>query len=138
MRVSLSQKYLLGNIVIILIVVFIPLIFQIFNVNIEYGRIIAVIIAVITGFGFGILFSRSFTGELKRLSNVTVGISQGDLTEVPSAERKKFDDEVDDLKFSIVQMANSIRTLLEHLQNTSEKVSTLAQSLSIAAQQFCL
>lgn len=136
MRVSLSQKYLLGNIVIIVIVVFIPLIFQLFNVNIEYGRIIAVIIAVLSGFGFGILFSKSFTADIKRLSNLTVNISQGDLTEIPSAERKKFDDEVDDLKFSIVQMTNSIRTLLEHLQNTSEKVSTLAQSLSITAQEI--
>lgn len=136
MRVSLSQKYLIGNIIIILIVVFIPLIFQIFNVNIEYARIIAIIIAVLCGFGFGILFSKSFTGELKRLSNVTVSIGQGDLTEIPTAERKKFDDEVDDLKFSIVQMSNSIRTLLEHLQNTSEKVSTLAQSLSITAQEI--
>lgn len=135
MRVSLSQKYLIGNIIIILIVVFIPLVFQLFNVNIEYGRILAILIAVLCGFGFGILFSKTFTNELKRLSNVTMGISQGDLTIVPDAQRKKFDDEVDDLKFSIIQMTNSIRTLLEHLQNTAEKLSTSAQSLSLTAQE---
>lgn len=136
MRVSLSQKYLIGNIIIIIIVVFTPILFQIFNINIEFGRILAILIAIGTGLGLGVVFSRHFTSELRKLSKITESISQGDLSVSPSAERKKFDDEVDDLNFSISQMSNGIRTLLEHIQNTSEKVSTLAQSLSITAQEI--
>lgn len=136
MKVSLSQKYLLGNMIIILLVVCIPLLFQLFNINIEYGRIIGVLLAVGVGLGLGFLFSKTFTNELVKLSKVSESISQGNLTVNVDINRKRFEDEVDDLKFSVSQMSNSIRTLLEHIKNTSEKVSNLAQSLSLTAQEI--
>ncbi len=136
MRVNLSQKYLLGNIFIVFLVVFIPFIFQIFDVNIENARAWALIIAIIVGIGLALLFSRKFTAELRKLAKLTENISQGDLSEMPQSERKKFDDEVDDLNFSISQMTNSIRSLLEHIKNASEKVANLAQVLSVTAQEI--
>lgn len=136
MKVSLSQKYLLGNMIIILIVVCIPPFFQLFDINIEYGRIIGVLIAVFVGIFLGILFSKSFTNELVKLSKVSESISEGDLTINIDMDKKRFEDEIDDLKFSISKMSNSIRLLLEHIKNTSEKVSNLAQSLSITAQEI--
>ncbi len=136
MRVNLSQKYLLGNIFIVFLVVFIPLIFQFFDVNIENARTWALLIAIVVGVGLALLFSRKFTAELRKLAKLTENISQGDLSETPQSERKKFDDEIDDLNFSISQMTNSIRSLLEHIRNASEKVANLAQVLSVTAQEI--
>ncbi len=96
------------------------------------STVIFVVLAAAIAFGIGILISNSMSRTISRIIKASGQAASGDLTVTLQSRRN---DELGTLTRSISSMIKSMRTLIEHTMNVSDKVSKSAITVSSTSKQ---
>ncbi len=94
---------------------------------------IAMVIAVLLSFIFGLLFSRSISNPLQRVVRLVDKVSKGDLTDTVEVTAK---DEIGQLTESTNEMILSLRGIVGGVATTAEGVSAAAQQISASTEEI--
>ena len=133
MHISIGYKFIMGFIVVVAAVAFVPKGVAMLGYSPEITSILTYVVAMTLGLILGWLFSRSFTRNITMLRTSTEAISNGDLTCSLDIKESRFPDETHDMALSISTMLKSLQTLVRHIRETSEKVAESANTLSSSA-----
>ena len=136
MRVPIGYKFILGFVVVVGVVAFVADLIDFLRYSPEMTTVLTYVVALTVGLVLGWLFSRSFTRNISLLTSSAEAISQGDLTNEVRLCASRFPDETQDMAASINLMAESLRGLVRHIKETSEKVSESARTLSSSALEI--
>lgn len=136
MRVEIGQKFILGFIVVIALVVVVP--YGVSHLDLpEWARgIIPPLAAIAVGLSIGSLFSKGLTRSMGVLVRATQGIAEGDLRRGVELGRRPVSDEFDDLAGSVNGMLGNLRQMTAHIQQTASDVAASAQNLSATAEEI--
>jgi methyl-accepting chemotaxis protein len=130
---ALSQKFVLGSLVVAGVAVGFPLAVE--QIGIPVERWVTPFVALGVGGGLGFVLSRAFTRSFGRLRIATERIRQGDLTTQLGVDTgPRFPDETSELASSVKGMLDSLRELVGHVQRTADRVSGAAVELARSAQ----
>jgi methyl-accepting chemotaxis protein len=133
-RVALTHKFVLGALFVSLVVSGLPGVFD------RFGVVVAPwappFVALGVGGALGFFLSRALSHSFARLGLATEAIGRGDLTPlaaptVPPA----FPDETWEMACGIRRMVESLRELVEGVQNAAARVSGASIALSESAQR---
>lgn len=94
--------------------------------------IIALICAIVAS-AIAFFFSRSITNPLKKLSGIVQAISSGDLTTEVVVSKSR--DEIGLLSMNFSSMLNSLRTLVVHAKEVSERVDSSSEEMMISSKE---
>jgi len=129
-RTPLGYKFILGFIAVVAVEAFAPSFVALLGYSAEETRLLSVVIALTVGLVMGWFFSRKFSQNISRLSEATREVSQGDLScdiELPAT---RVPDETHELAAAVNQMVHSLRELVGHIRNGSQKLSTAAREIN--------
>jgi len=133
MHVPIGYKFILGFVVVVATVAFVPQGVELLGYGKELTQILTYCIAMTIGLILGWLFSRGFSRNISRLTASAEAISNGNLTRDLVIPPSRFPDETHELAESINRMMDNLRDLVKHIQETSGKVSESARTLSSSA-----
>lgn len=133
MRVPIGYKFILGFVVVVAAVAFVPALIARLGYSPEITNILTYLVALTVGLILGWLFSRGFTRTIGVLTGSTEAISGGDLTRGVSLPSSHFPDETAELGESINRVVESLRELVGHIRGAAEKVAASARTLSNSA-----
>jgi methyl-accepting chemotaxis protein len=133
MRVPLGYKFILGSLVVVAAVAFVPAAIAHLGYAPEITNILTYVVALTVGLVLGWLFSRRFSDKIGLLTASADAISRGDLTRDVPESSVRFPDETAELTQSLNRMLASLRELVGHIRQTSEKVAGSARTLSGSA-----
>jgi len=136
MHIPIGYKFILGFMVVVAAVAFVPEGVGRLNYSPEITNILTYVVAMTIGLILGWIFSKSFTRNISLLTRATDDISQGDLTKNIVSRNSSFPDETHDMIVSINQMADNLRILVKHIRETSENVSESSRTLSSSAMEI--
>ena len=136
MFVPIGYKFILGFVIVVAVVAFLPDVVARFHFAPEMTTILSYTVAMTVGMILGWLFSRSFTRNISLLTESAEAISAGDLTREASVGESRFPDEIDTIAEAINRMGENLRELVRHIRNTSERVSASAATLSSSALEI--
>ncbi len=128
MRVALSHKLVLRSLGVAGVVLAFP--WMVERTDIAIAPWATAFVALGVGGLLGFFMSREIGHKFQLLRAATERISCGDLTVRLDVTPGRMPDETDDLARSIQGMLHSLRELVEHVQQTSGRVSAAAQDLS--------
>ncbi len=131
MRLDLSNKFVLGFVVVATVAAGLPAILEAYGAP-AWGSFF---VALGVGAGIGSLYSRQITTNLGWLRNCTEAISRGDLTTEVTVRSGRFPDETVDLARSVAAMLESLRELVERLQRAADEVAHTSRDLSESSRQ---
>jgi methyl-accepting chemotaxis protein len=132
-RITLSQKFVVGSLVVAAVAVSFPLVVA--QVGIPVAHWVTPFVVLGMGGGLGFFLSRTLARSFATLRNATERISQGDLTTQISVDPAlRFPDETSELAHSVCGMLASLRELVGHVQRTADRVSNAAGELARSAQ----
>lgn len=133
MRIALSQKFVLGSLVVAGVAAAFPLVVS--HAGIAVAPWVTPFVALGAGGVLGFFLSRTLARSFAALRDATERISRGDLTTqigVDSAPR--FPDETSELASTVQAMLASLRELVGHVQRTADRLSGAAGDLARSAQ----
>lgn len=133
MRVPIGYKFIMGFVVVVGAVAFVPKGVMLLGYEQEMTNLLTYVIAMTLGLILGWIFSKSFTRNISRLTASADAISRGDLTKDLYIPPSHFPDETHELAISINRMLESLRELVRRVKETSAKVSESARTLSSTA-----
>jgi methyl-accepting chemotaxis protein len=136
MRIPIGYKFILGFIVVVAAVAFVPEVVRGLGYAPELTNILTYAVAMTIGLILGWIFSKSFTRNISRLTASSEAVSQGDLTNDIVVKGSRFPDETQELATSINRMVESLRVLVRHIRGTSARVSESASTLSSTALEI--
>jgi methyl-accepting chemotaxis protein len=136
MRVPLGYKFILGFMVVVAAVAFVPGAVKFLGYSQEMTSLLTFVVAITIGLILGAILSRTLSRRIGVLTEAAEAISQGDLTREAPPSNSRFSDETDDLALSINRMVESLRGLVGHIREASGKVSTSAKTLSGTALEI--
>jgi len=136
MRVELSNKFIIGFIIVVVSGVLVNLAIPYLQVEPWLQQPLTIGCALVVGLIIGALFSRAFTANIRKLTAAGDRISQGDLSENIALKDSSFPDETADLADSMNQLQESLRTLVGDVRNIAFKVASSAQNLSGTSQEM--
>lgn len=135
MRIPLGYKFILGFVVVVAVVAFVPAVIARLGYAPEITQILTYVVAMAAGLILGWFFSRGFTRNISRLTDSAEAISRGDLSRNVSLAESRFPDETADLADSINLMVDSLRELVGHIRGTAARVTASAKTLSGSATE---
>ena len=135
-RIPLGYKFILGFLVVVAAVAFVPGMVDDLRYGPEITNILAYVIAMTLGLILGALFTRSFTRNILHLTDAAEAISHGDLTREARLSYSLFPDETNDIADSVNLMVQNLRELVRHIKETSTKVAESASTLSESAVEI--
>lgn len=133
MHVPLGYKFILGFVVVVAAVAFVPDAMRLLGYAPEMTNFLSYAVAMTIGLVLGWLISRRFSRRIALLTSSAEAISQGDLTRSLTVPVVHFPDETQDLALAINRMVKSLRELVSHIRDTSGRVSGSARTLSVTA-----
>jgi methyl-accepting chemotaxis protein len=136
MHVPIGYKFILGFVVVVATVAFVPDLVKTLGYSPEMTSILAYVVALTTGLILGWFFSRTLSRNIGVITSSTEAISQGDLTREIRVHNSKFPDETQEMALAINLMAESLRDLVRHIRDTSTRVSESARTLSSSALEI--
>jgi methyl-accepting chemotaxis protein len=136
MRIPIGYKFILGFIVVVAAVAFVPEGIRSLGYAPEFTNILTYLVAMTLGLILGWIFSKSFTRNISRLTASAEAVSRGDLTRDIVIKESRFPDETQEMASSINRMVESLRELVSHIRGTSAKVSESARTLSSTALEI--
>ncbi|WP_010289891.1 methyl-accepting chemotaxis protein [Kurthia massiliensis] len=95
--------------------------------------IIALVISLIIGFIVIFLVKRMVTKPLEKVTNAVKVVANGDLSQPHIDYQSK--DEIGQLTVGMNQMKDSLRTLIQNIQQNAEQLSASAEELSASTQE---
>jgi methyl-accepting chemotaxis protein len=133
MHIPIGYKFIIGSLIVVATVAFIPNAVRYLGYAPEITTIISYLVAVTTGLILGWFFSRKVSRNISMLTSTTEAISSGDLTQNIELDDSRFHDETHSLADSVNLMAENLRILVRQIRDTSIHVSEAAQTLSSSA-----
>lgn len=133
MRIPLGYKFILGFVVVVAAVAFVPTGIRLLGYAPEITHILTYVVAMTIGLILGWIFSRGVARNMGLLTESAEAISRGDLTRDVALPPGRFPDETGDLGDSINMMVDSLRELVGHIRTTAGKVAASASTLSDSA-----
>jgi methyl-accepting chemotaxis protein len=136
MRIPIGYKFILGFIVVVAAVAFVPDWVKYLGYAPEFTNILTYVVAMTIGLILGWIFSKGFTRNISRLTASAEAVSRGNLTHDIVIKESRFPDETQELASSINRMVESLRELVRHIRGTSARVSESACTLSSTALEI--
>ncbi|RII28787.1 MAG: methyl-accepting chemotaxis protein [Geobacter sp.] len=136
MYVPIGYKFIMGFVMVVGAVAFAPDLVRHLGYAPEITNVLSYVVALTIGLVLGWIFSRGFTRNISRLTQSAEAISRGDLTRDVVLKDSRFPDETHDLGGSINCMVESLRDLVRHITETSERVSFSARTLFSSALEI--
>jgi methyl-accepting chemotaxis protein len=136
MHVPIGYKFILGFVVVVATVAFVPTLVNALGYSPEMTSILTYVVALTTGLILGWIFSRTLSRNIGVITSSTEAISQGDLTREISVRHSKFPDETQEMALAINLMAESLREVVRHIRDASTRVSESARTLSSSALEI--
>jgi len=125
MKVPIGNKFILGFIAVVAAAAFVPSLVENLDVAEWVKQPLSFLAAILVGLILGSLFTRNFTRRFSRLTGLAREISSGDLShasDIPQ-DGNVFEDETNELEDAVMVMSNSLRGLVEHIQETVDKLA---------------
>lgn len=135
MRVEISYKFIVGFLVVVISGVVVNLAVPYLQIPSEFQQVFSVSCALVVGLVIGSIFSRAFTANIRRLTTAGDQISRGDLSRDIQLKESSFPDETSDLANAMMQIQESLRSLVGDIRGIASKVAGSAQNLSATSQQ---
>ncbi len=135
MRVEISYKFIVGFLVVVVSGIIVNLAVPYLQIPLEFQQFFSVACALVVGLIIGVIFSRKFTANIRRLTSAGDRISRGDLSDEVQLKESNFPDETSDLANSMNQIQESLRKLVGDIRGIAFKVAGSAQSLSGTSQE---
>ncbi|MBU1056288.1 MAG: methyl-accepting chemotaxis protein [Proteobacteria bacterium] len=132
-RTSLKNKLIMYFLILLLIVIVVIATVNQTTNDFFLAQGLSIALAMAIGTVFGIIFSRSITSRLNKLSKVAKEISCGDLTQEIQIISS---DEIRDLEEVFSLMVNHLRALLLDMKNVSFKIHTTNSMLKILGKKL--
>ena len=136
MHIPIGYKFILGFMVVVAAVAFVPESVKLLGYSPEITNILTYLVAITIGLILGWFFSKSFTKNISLLKAATEDISRGDLTRDVVSEQSSFPDETHDMTLAINRMAENLRVLVKHIRATSDNISGSSRTLSSSALEI--
>lgn len=136
MQVPIGYKFILGFVVVVATVAFVPAVVRLLGYAPELTSILSYLVAITIGLILGWLFTRSFNRRIGALTAAAEGISQGDLTRGIDLPPSRFPDETREIANSLDTMVTSLQTLVRQIREVSGHVSESARTLSASALEI--
>ncbi len=136
MHIPIGYKFILGFIVVVAAVAFVPHGVTHLGYSPEITNLLSYAVAMTIGLILGWFFSKNFTKNIALLTAATEEISQGDLTRDIVTKNSVFHDETHEMAVSINRMVENLRELVTHIRGTSGNVSASSRTLSSSALEI--
>jgi methyl-accepting chemotaxis protein len=122
-RVELGYKFILGFVLVVAAVAFTPVFLNKIIQDEWLWEPLSFLIAITIGLFLAAILSRGLTKKFRRLSDLANSIGIGDLTgTVELSKGKVFFDETSDLAYSIHEMQQNLKDLINHIKNASHDI----------------
>jgi len=132
MKVPIGYKFIFGFLAVVAAAAFAPQLVE--NISMpEWLRTpFSILVAMATGLILGEIFTRGFTKNFGRLTQMAQRIGRGDLSpsENPLHSAKIFPDESTDLEEALILVFKNLRTLVGHLKETVKNLAEAQQTLN--------
>ncbi len=136
MHIPIGYKFILGCLVVVATVAFVPNVIQQLGYAPEITTVLSYVVAVTIGLILGWFISRRVSRNIAILTSSTEAISSGDLTSDIAIYKSRFPDETHDMAVSINLMAENLRSLVLQIRESSKGVAEAAQTLSSSALEI--
>lgn len=136
MRIPIGHKFIIGFVVVVAAVAFIPGLVAKLGYSTEISGILGYVVAMTIGLILGWLFSKSFTANFGRLTDSAESISRGDLTGDVTIRPSRIPDESHDLARLINLMLQNLRELVGHIKRTSAQLTESAREINSTALEI--
>jgi len=137
MRVDISYKFIMGFILVVASNVLLNLLVPFLELGDIYLQQYVIVGGAITiGLLLGLVFSKAFTANIRRVREGADRLSHGDLTKEVQLRRPLFPDETVDLADSLNEVTASLRELVGAIRSSSARVATAAQGLSATSHEM--
>lgn len=136
MRIPIGHKFIIGFVVVVAAVAFIPGLIGMLGYSTEISGILGYVVAMTIGLILGWLFSKGFTANFGRLTDSAESISRGDLTRDVTLRSSRIPDESHDLARLINSMLQSLRELVGHIKKTSAQLTESAREINSTALEI--
>ena len=122
MRVEISYKFIIGFLIVVVSGVVVNVVIPYSAVPAEFQQTLAIACALVIGLIFGVMFSKAFTANIRRLTSAGDRISRGDLSEDIILKQTSFPDETSDLANAMNQIQERLRVLVGDIRSIAFKV----------------
>lgn len=131
MKVGLATKFTGCFLVVSAVAVSLPILLREVELFVSVTQIwwVSFLMSCVVGGGIGYFFAQRITRDFSKLIRSSELISQGNLTQLPVASDKLFQDETDVLAESIRGMAQNLLDLVRHIQRVAGNFNLYAQQL---------
>jgi methyl-accepting chemotaxis protein len=136
MHVPIGYKFILGFVVVVAAVAFVPAMVGMLGYSPEMSNVLTYLVALTIGLILGWIITRRLSRDIGVITTTTEAISQGDLTREIVLPLSRFPDESRDLASAINGMVDNLRTLVRHIGEASAKVSGSSRTLTSSALEI--
>lgn len=136
MRIPIGHKFIIGFVVVVAAVAFIPGLVGRLGYSREISGVLGYVVAMTIGLILGWLFSKGFTANFGRLADSAESISRGDLTGDVTIRSSRIPDESHDLARLINLMLQNLRELVGHIKRTSTQLTESAREINSTALEI--
>ncbi len=136
MFIPIGYKFILGFVVVVATVAFVPEGVKFLGYAPEITNILTYVVAMTIGLILGWIFSKSFTKNITLLRKSTEAISEGDLMSDVVIPGSHIPDETHDMAASLNRMVENLRALVHHIRLTSQSVAESSSTLSSSALEI--
>lgn len=136
MHVPIGYKFILGFVVVVATVAFVPAAVRLLGYPPELTSILSYLVALTIGLILGWFFTRSFNRRIGALTAATEGISRGDLTCAVDVPASRFPDETEAMAKALATMVSNLQSLVRQIREVSGHVSDSARTLSASALEI--
>ncbi|BCR06865.1 methyl-accepting chemotaxis protein [Desulfuromonas versatilis] len=136
MRVEISNKFIMGFIIVVGSIVLVNLVVPYLGIPQEWQQLFSVGCAILVGLALGWGFSRAFTANIRVLTESAERLRQGDLSQPVQLRSTALPDETLDLANSLNQVVESLRELVGKIRSSSIRVAESAQGLSSTSEEM--
>ncbi len=136
MRFEISYKFVMGFLVVVGSIVLLDMVVPHMDIPESYQQYVTVGAAILIGLILGLVFSKAFTANIRRLTEAGARLSQGDLSRDIRLGHTRFPDETSDLAAAMNGVQESLRKLVGETRQIAFQVAKSAQSLSATSEQM--
>ena len=136
MRAEISHKFIMGFIIVIGSIVAVNLIVPATGIPEQWQQLFSVAFAIMVGLVLGLFFSRTFTANIRSLSDSAEYLAKGDLSQDVTLPNTLLPDETQDLADSLNRVVSSLRELVGYIRSSSVKVAEAAEGVSATSEEM--